>query len=135
MRTINWRGWMWQYFLPVLLLGGSWGLGFLIMGDPDVLWVFVVAPMLSVVAGYAFRPANVWVMPGIVGAGVIAGFFIADALGKIEGFRPYGAVMFGLVIVVPLLTFNNWLGKAMRVGTFQTWRNDWRDVEPHGPAG
>jgi hypothetical protein len=74
-------------------------------------------------------------MPVLVGAGVIAGFFVADALGKIEGFRPFGAIIFGLVVVVPPLTFFNWLGRLMRGSAVQSLRSDRRDLEPHGPAG
>lgn len=118
MDTINWRPWMWQYILPMVLLAGSFGLMFLVMDDPDVLWVFIIAPVLSVVTGYVCHPRHIWITPAVVGAAVVAGFFVANALGQIEGFRPVGATLFGIVVVALPLTFLTWLGRAMRGDQF-----------------
>ena len=114
MKRFKWRTWLRPYILPFALMALSFwmvvliGAEFLGAEEPDMFWLFVVMPVLSILIGFFIRPANVIVVPiAFTLMAILVSFStqgIADAL-----------AMAGLIVLVfglPMTLFI-WLGKAI----------------------
>lgn len=127
MNTLARRIIVWRHVIPFLILIGSLVLLAVIIPDPDVLWVFFVAPVLAFLLGVLFRPPSVWVVPAAVAVVVVSFTFVAVAL-DIAHPEEVGVgwvlsiLSIGLLAVALPQILLIWAGKATREAVSTHWR-------------
>jgi hypothetical protein len=135
MRSVDWRRWLWQYVLPIVILQLSFGLTMLLGlgGDEfDVFWFVFVMPVAAFLVGVFFRPDLTLVIPiGVVFGLWFLAMFTPGATEPIVGDLGAFFLLLGLV-GLPIL-FLVWLGKRLRPwleGKLMSRRD-----QPNLPAG
>ncbi|HET9014765.1 MAG TPA: hypothetical protein VFN57_04175 [Thermomicrobiaceae bacterium] len=128
MKNIDWRAWLWQYGLPLLIIVGAdvillWLATHGVLADDLgllLLIVLVVQPGLAFLCGLLFRPPHIWVVPALW---VVVLLILPPIIGIVvngpPGPRPPNApdpismVQPLLVNVVPMIV-TMWLGREVR---------------------
>ena len=126
MNRLRWRTWAVQYVLPTVILLGSLAVMLAFSDDPDMVWIFIVAPVLSFLAAFAVVPERAWVTP--LATGLLLG--LALVAGAVFGpLEPRGSVASAFLYTVPLvaapLMVTTWLGRGFGEA-FRDWREDRR---------
>ena len=121
MEGMKWRAWARPYGLPTLLLLGSLGLMFVFWDDPDVVWIFFVAPALAFLSGLVVRPAHAWITPAAVAGVIAAASLAAYALGLIVPGRSAPEFVVGMLVIAAFAvalpqTFLVWAGREIGSG-------------------
>jgi hypothetical protein len=120
MNASTWRTWFAQYMVPTVLLIGSLAAMLVIWDDPDIFWLFVVAPSLAFLSAFVLLPRRSWVSPLAVALLITSAIVIAALMDVVEPRSPllllYG---WGLLLVALPLTFATWLGTSCRVAIAQ----------------
>lgn len=130
MQRFPWRAWTPQYILPTLLLLGSLAVMALIANDPDMVWIFIVAPLIAFLTAAIWLPERPWVAP-LATAVLLTVALVAGAL--LDLVDPRGSVLtaalFTVAIVALPLTVATWLGTGIG-GVYREWRDDrrWRSA-------
>lgn len=121
MKTVDWRAWFWQYVVPLLIFIASFAVMAWLMSrtgeDLDLLWLFVVFPVLAFGCGLVFQPRRSWVVPLCVVIGmVVVGAVNMYVLGRGAIVRPtpIGFVLAIVFLVGVPLTFLMWVGRSLR---------------------
>jgi hypothetical protein len=141
MKRLPWHAWTMQYVLPAVILLGSLAIMFLFSNDPDMVWIFVIAPILTFLTAFVVRPERSWVAPLAVTLLIATAIVVAALLDRVE---PRDSLMSmywwtGLFVGLPLTLFT-WLGRGVGM-VFREWREDrrwqteWRNDHPSSAGG
>jgi hypothetical protein len=139
MRTQNWRTWLWQYALPIVLLSFPPALPGLFYteaevdaGDADgamLLAYYVAQPVLALLIGVLMRPARLWIAPAVAIVLSWIVIILAEGIGNVE-VEQLGALAF--LVALPQVVLI-WLGKSFRNWVERTARSLLRR-KPHTPT-
>lgn len=126
MYQLPWRTRTVQYVMPTVILLGSLAVMFLFSDDPDMVWIFIVAPVVAFLTAFVVLPQRVWITPLAVTLLIATTIVVAALLDQVEPRDSLVSMYWwtGLFVGLPLTLFT-WLGSGFGLA-FREWREDRR---------